>query len=455
MNTLDQSRRTFLKLAASSGMLAALGQFDFAEGAQAQDYKALVCIFLFGGNDGHNTVIPMAPAEYSAYSSKRGGLALSGNHLLPVTTTTGGQYAFNYGLVEVAQLFEAGKLAVVANTGILVQPTDQFQYQHALVQLPTQLFSHSDQVLQMQAGVPNTSASSGWGGRIADLAQPNNAGTTFPVSMSLNGSSLFCAGLSVPGTNLQPGNSLDQYAMGSGWPQAAVNARADAQKQIVALGNSNRLIAAADKVMSDTWQLNAILKSAGTSGNTGFDQTVASSTLGKQLNAVAQIISLRAQTGAGRQVFFCGLGGFDTHSGQDYQQWVLLQEVSRAMKAFYDSTVYMGIANQVTTFTASDFGRSLQPSGTGTDHGWGSHYLALGGSVIGKQVYGSFPIMNQSSSSYDPLVFADARGVLIPSTSLAQYGATLAKWFGAPDDQLNGLFPELANFNVRDLGFLA
>jgi uncharacterized protein (DUF1501 family) len=354
-----------------------------------------------------------------------------------------------------AQLFEAGKLAVVANTGILVEPTDQFQYQNAAVQLPTQLFSHSDQVLQMQAGVPNTSASSGWGGRIADLAQPNNAATTFPVSMSLNGSSLFCAGVSVPGTNLQPGNSLDQYAMGSGWPQAAINARADAQKQIVALGNSNRLIAAADKVMSDTWQLNAILKTAGTSGNTGFDQTVAGGTLGKQLNAIAQIISLRAQTGAGRQVFFCGLGGFDTHSGQDYQQWVLLQEVSRAMKAFYDSTVYMGVANQVTTFTASDFGRSLQPSGTGTDHGWGSHYLALGGSVIGKQIYGSFPIMNQSSSSYDPLVYADSRGVLIPSTSLAQYGATLAKWFGAPDDQLNGLFPELANFTVRDLGFLA
>jgi uncharacterized protein (DUF1501 family) len=303
----------------------------------------------------------------------------------------------------------------------------------------------------MQAGVPNASASSGWGGRIADAVQANNAHTTFPVSVSFNGSALFCAGQSVPATNLQPGNSLSQYAMSNGWPQAAIDARINAQKQIMALNNSNRLIAAADKVMSDTWLLNGIMKGAG-SGN--LTTQFPGSSLGNQLKEVARFINIRAQTGAGRQVFFCGLGGFDTHSGQDYQQWVLLQEVSQALKAFYDATVEMGIANQVTAFTLSDFGRSLQPSGTGTDHGWGSHYLVLGGAVNGQQIYGSFPIFDQTAPNYNPNAFVDNRGVLLPSTSLAQYGATLAKWFGATNAQLQSMFPELVKFAVQDLGVM-
>ncbi len=452
MNKQNFSRRTFLKLGASAGVLAGLGQFNLVEAAQVQDYKALVCIFMFGGNDGHNTVIPLSQSEYNAYLNKRGGLALTGNRLLPITTTTGGQYALNYGLVEMQQLFQAGKLAVVANTGILNQPTTQQQYQQNVVPLPTQLFSHSDQVVQMQSGVPNASSSSGWGGRIGDLLQTNNGNATGPVSISFNGSALYCAGQSVVGTNLQPGNDLGQYAMGSGWPQAAIDARANAQKQIVALNNSNRLIAAADKVFSDAWQLNGLLKGL---GNGGLQTQFPSSTLGNQLKDVARFISLRAQTGAGRQVFFCGLGGFDTHSGQDYQQWDLLRQVSQALKAFYDATVEMGIANQVTAFTMSDFGRSLQPSGTGSDHGWGNHLLVLGGAVNGQQIHGQFPILNQADSAYNPNAFADNRGVMLPTTSLAQFGATLAKWMGGADAQLNGLFPELASFAVRDVGFMA
>ena len=435
----------------SAGMVAALGNFAPISAAAASDYKALVCIFLFGGNDGHNTIIPMATAEYNAYLAKRGGLALTGNRLLPVTTTTGGQYAFNYGMPEIQTLFQQGKAAVLANTGILNQPTTKLQFQQNSVPLPTQLFSHSDQIVQMQAGVPNASASSGWGGRIADLVQANNAGTTFPTSISFNGSALYAAGLSVPATNLQPGNGLAQYAMSNGWPQAAVDARSTAQKNIVMLGNNNRMIAAADKVMSDTWKLNAILQ--GTSGGdlpTVFPNT----SLGNQLKEVARFINLRGQTGAGRQVFFCGLGGFDTHSGQDYQQWDLLRQVSQALKAFYDATVQMGVDGQVTSFTLSDFGRSLEPSGTGTDHGWGNHHIVLGGAVRGSQVYGSFPLINQSDSAYNPDAFADTRGVLLPTTSLAQYGSTLAKWFGAADSQLNSLFPEIDNFAVRDLGFM-
>ena len=451
MNNRDLNRRSFLKLGASFGMLAGLGKFNLAQ-AQATDYRALVCVFLFGGNDGHNMLIPMAPGEYNAYQAKRGFLALGGNKLLPISTAANEQYALNYGLVEMQQLFQQGKAALVANTGILNTPTTLLQYQQGSVPLPTQLYSHADQVVQMQAGIPSSSASSGWGGRIADLVQSQNAASSFPVSISFNGSALFCAGQNIVATSLIPGSPLDQTAMSNGWPQAAVDARAMAQQSIANLGNGNRMIAAADKVMANTWQLGNLLKAAGSGG--GLTTQFPNSTLGLQLKEIARFINLRTQTGVGRQVFFCGLGGFDTHSGQDYQQWVLLQQVSQAIKAFYDATVEMGIANKVTTFTMSDFGRSLQPSGTGSDHGWGSHHLVVGGAVNGQQVYGKFPVMNQNSSSYDPNAFVDSRGVLLPSTSLAQYGATMAKWMGATDTQLDSLFPELANFGVRDLGFL-
>jgi len=450
MHNHSISRRTFLKLGSSVGLLAGLGHFTTAE-AQASNYKALVCIFLFGGNDGHNTIVPMSASEYAAYQAKRGGLALTGNRLLPITAANGGQYALNYGLVEMQQLFQAGKLAIVANTGILNQPTTQAQYQQHAVPLPTQLFSHSDQVVQMQSGAPNTSSSSGWGGRVADLMQGSNASATGPVSISFNGSALYCAGKSVVGTNLQPGNNLTQNAMSGGWPQAATNARAVAQQQIVALGQSNRLMSVYDKGFRDAWQLNGLLA---TLGSAGFTTSFPSSSLGNQLKDVARFISLRQQTGAGRQIFFCGLGGFDTHSGQDYQQWDLLRQVSQAMKAFYDATVEMGVAGNVTSFTMSDFGRSLQPSGTGSDHGWGNHSLVLGGSVLGQRIYGQFPIFNQNDSAYDPNAFADSRGVLLPSTSLAQFGATLAKWMGGADAELDTVFPELANFATRDLGFV-
>ena len=452
-NQSNFSRRNFLRLGASGSMLAGLGHLNFSEAAQsATDYKALVCVFLFGGADGHNTVIPQSQSEYAAYVSKRGGLALSGTQLLPITTSGGGQYALNHGLTEMQTLFQQGRMAVVANTGLLYQPTTQQQYQQGVVPLPTQLFSHSDQIVQMQSGVPSSSSSSGWGGRIADALQTNNANATGPVSISFNGSALYCAGQSVNGTSLQPGNVLSQNAMNGGWPPAAVVARGDAQKQIVTLANSNRLIAAADRTFNDAWQLGTMFKNLG--NTTPFTTPFPTSSIGNQLKDVAKFISLRAQTGAGRQVFFVGLGGFDTHSAQEYQLWDLYRQVSQALKAFYDTTVELGVSNRVTSFTLSDFGRSLQPSGTGSDHGWGNHLMLVGGAVNGGRIHGQFPVMNANDSAYTPNAFADSRGVMLPTTALAQFGGTLAKWMGAADAQLNGMFPELANFAVRDVGFM-
>jgi uncharacterized protein (DUF1501 family) len=453
MNKQEVSRRNFLRLGASAGMLAGLGHLNFSEAAQsATDYKALVCVFLFGGSDGHNTVIPQSQSEYAAYVSKRGGLALSGTQLLPITTATGGQYALNHGLTEMQTLFQQGRMAVVANTGLLYQPTTQQQYQQAAVPLPTQLFSHSDQIVQMQSGVPSSSSSSGWGGRIADALQTNNVNSIAPVAISFSGAALYCAGLQTNATALQPGNTLYQNAMNGGWPLAATTARADAQKQIVALPNSNRLIAASDRTFNEALQLNTMFRNLG--NQTPFTTVFPTSSIGKQLKDVAQFISLRAQTGAGRQVFFVGLGGFDTHSAQEYQLWDLYRQVSVALKAFYDTTVELGVSNNVTSFTLSDFGRSLQPSGSGSDHGWGNHLMVVGGSVNGGRIHGQFPVMNANDSAYNPNAYADSRGVMLPTTALAQFGGTLANWMGVADNQLNGLFPELANFNVRNLGFM-
>jgi uncharacterized protein (DUF1501 family) len=446
------SRRNFLQLSASFGMLAALGEFKLSKAAPAQDYKALVCIFMGGGNDGHNTVVPLSASQYSAYTAARGGLALPLNQLLAVNDPALGPFGLHYGMPELQGIFQQGRMAVISNVGVLVRPTSYVDFQSAN-QLPTNLRSHADQVGQMQTGFPNAMGSTGWGGRTVDLMQPSNAGTTFPVSISMSGTALFCVGNVAASASLQPGNYLDQNAMGI-WPPAAAQARATAQQQIVSQAGGNSMVQAADKVMSNALGLNPILKSAANSPafTTVFPQT----TIGNQLKEVARFISLRAQLGAGRQVFFCSLGGFDTHGGQSYQQWDLLKQVSQAAAAFYNTTVEIGAANQVTTFTLSDFGRTLQPSGSGSDHGWGSHHLVVGGAVNGGRIYGKFPLMtnysNFNSSNED---YADNRGVLLPGISLCQYGSTLAKWFGASDAQLDGLFPTISNFAVRDLGFLS
>ncbi|HKV42947.1 MAG TPA: DUF1501 domain-containing protein, partial [Blastocatellia bacterium] len=444
------SRREFLQLSASVGMVAALGQFKLTQAAAAQDYKALVCVFMFGGNDGHNMVVPMGSTQYNAYVAARGAVALPPAQLLPINDPAQGQFGLHFGLPELQSLYQQGQMAIVSNVGVLVRPTS-FQDFQAANQLPTNLRSHADQVVLMQTGFPNASGSTGWGGRAVDLMTAANSGTTFPVSISMSGTAVFCTGAVVQSASLQPGNQLDQDALLAG--PTVGQARATAQQNILAAGSSNSMVQAANRVMSRALALGPILKTA--AGNPSFKTVFPQTALGSQLQEVAHLISLKSQLGAGRQVFFCSLGGFDTHSGQAFQQWSLLQQVSQAISAFYNATVEIGAAADVTTITLSDFGRTLQPSGSGTDHGWGNHNLVVGGAVNGGRIYGQFPLMtnyaNFNSTSDD---YADTRGVMLPSTSLAQYGATLAKWFGASDGQLDGVFPTLANFATRDLGFM-
>ena len=443
-----KTRRHFLKRASALVGAAGLGlQAQAQAQTQPPDYKALVCVFFLGGNDGHNLLVPMAAAAHASYRAGRGVLALPDNNagLLAVSTPGGVPYALHSGLAAIAPLWAQGQLAALANVGMLVQPTTRAQYLAGTARLPSNLYSHSDQIVQMQAGDPNGSGGTGWAGRSADAVQVRNGTSRFPPSLSMHGSALFCAGNTVQSASLVPG--FDMAASGlSAWPASAAAAKAQALNEILALDSGMALVQAANRVRADAVALSSLLK--GSTGG-GFASPFPGTNIGQQLLQVARIIKLRASTGMARQVFFCGIGGFDTHSAQAWDQFDNLRHAAQAMAAFQAAVQEMGLGQQVTTFTESEFGRSLQPSGSGSDHGWGSHHLVMGGAVKGGQVYGKFPSL-QLGGPDD----AGNRGVLIPSTSLDQYGATLARWFGVGPAEMPKVFPNLGNFALADLGFL-
>lgn len=447
----NSSRRSFLRLATGGAVSAAgLARFGLmnAYAQPATDYKALVCIFLFGGNDGHNTVVPQVSSEYNAYKQIRGSLGLPGTDakLLAVTAKNGTPYALSDGLGSVHPLWAQDKLAVVANVGNIIQPTTRTQYLANAVALPTNLFSHSDQVLQMQTATPGGSGGTGWAGRVADSVASLNGAATFPVSISMSGPQLFCAGTAVQSASFIPGFDMEPYGM-TMWPSSAAAARLQGLQEVISMDSGLAIIQAANKARQDAMALSAMLKSAST--NSPITTVFPGTQIGNQLKEVAKVIKLRTQTGLKRQVFFCSLGGFDTHSGQSWQQWDLLKQLSAGMLSFYQATQELGVADQVTVFTESEFGRTLQPSGQGSDHGWGNHHLVMGGAVQGGDLYGQFPVMALGGPDDTGL-----RGALLPSTSLDQYGATLARWFGLDDTALNLVFTNLKNFPVKNLGFL-
>ena len=445
------SRRKFLRIAGAGAAAGAVSRLTMmnALAQSAPDYRALVCIFLLGGNDGHNMLVPQDTAAYATYRSGRGNLALpdSDAKLLQIPTKDGRTFAFNSGLTAITPLWGQGKLAAVANVGMLVQPTTRSTYMSNAVTLPSNLFSHADQVLAMQAGNAFGSGGTGWAGRIADVVQPMNGAANFPPAFSMNGASLFCTGNTIQSASLYPGFDLSLNGL-STWPTTGPQPRAQALQEILTFDNGLAMVQAVNKVNQDARALNLMLCGAGTSSP--LTTTFPGTDIGQQLLQIANIIKLRGTTGMSRQVFFASLGGFDTHSGQSWQQWDLLRQLSEAMLAFYNATGEMGLADKVTTFTESDFGRTLQPSGSGTDHGWGSHHLVMGGAVKGGDIYGTFPSLALGGPDDTNL-----RGVLIPTTSIDQYGATMAKWFGVNPAAMPQVFPNIGNFATADLGFLA
>ena len=465
-------RRTFLKLAG----LAPLARFGAmnayaSPSAISPNYKALVCIFLFGGNDGNNMVVP-APgtSEFTKYQAIRGSIALPDANAtlvgMNVTTKLGTPYALNDGLKLILPYWATGQLAIVANVGLLVQPTTQAQYQATItggsaVPLPTNLFSHADQQIQMQAGIPSSSASSGWAGRAADAVAAQNAGTSFPPSVSVSGPALFSKGNLVQSASLIPGFNMQLNGF-STWQPAVGQTRQAQYQNILTFNSGLTMIQAADKVRQDAVNLSNMLASLPPSSP--FSRPFPSTDIGQQLQQVAQIMQLQPSIGLNRQIFFASLSGFDTHSGQSWQQFSLLQQLADAMLSLYSATNDLGIANQVTQFTESEFGRTLQPSGSGCDHGWGSHHLVLGGAVKGGDMYGRYPQMalggpDDCLSNSNPST--PARGAWLPSTAIDQFAATLGKWFGVDmtNPAVTGtVFPNLASFTSQglpsDLGFM-
>jgi uncharacterized protein (DUF1501 family) len=457
MNKNHLSRRAFLGLGAQAGMLGALSSLGLLAARPAQaavsDYKALVCLYMFGGNDGNNMIVPLDSVRYGKYAAIRGshGLALSvasktlvaerSARLQAVDYPLDQPFAFHYGMPELDALYGQGQVAAVLNVGSLRQPLSKAQYQSGLG-VPPQLFSHPDQQLQNQAGTPSL-AGTGWGGRLVDLL-----GTGGDLdAVALGGGGLFIEGAKTHG-NLIPANGQLNLAGMNFWPQAEADKRRAALVQLLSASNPNLMAGTANRTLLNGIELVSDLKAAtgGAALATGFPGY----SLAQQLKTVAQLIRLRATQGPGRQVYFVSQGGFDTHGGQAYQQFDMLRQVSQSLAAFQLALAEIGAQQQVTTFTLSDFGRSLQPNSGGTDHGWGNHHLIVGSAVKGG-LYGQFPDFTLGGKDD-----ATGRGVWIPQISNQQYGATLGRWFGADDAMLETqVFKnELANFAVKDLGFM-
>lgn len=411
------------------------------------DYKALVCLFLAGGNDGNSMIVPADAAGHAAYAAARGLLAVERSRLLPITPRTPAEarpFGLHPALAELHALFGQGKLAVLANVGTLLRPTTLAQYR-AGTALPPQLYSHSDQILQWQSSVADRPFETGWGGRLADAVDTLNSNNQISMSLTLTGTNRFQIGRSVAqysvgtagaitlsGFNTTGGNNDFRYETTkalAGDPQANLLNGAFASTTRSAIADSELLFAA----------LRATPPPA-----TVFPATPTA----QRLATVARLIAAAPTLGLKRQVFFVQLNGWDLHAAQATGHGPLLAEISGAMAAFHNATVELGVANQVTTFTASDFGRTYNPNADGTDHAWGNHQFIMGGAVKGGDIYGRMPSLTINGPD------DTGRGRWIPSTSVDEYNATLATWFGVSAANLPVVLPNIGRFAKPNLGFM-
>jgi uncharacterized protein (DUF1501 family) len=443
------TRRSFIRSAslAAAGSAAALRPFG-ALNALAQnttDYKALVCVFLFGGNDANNMLIPFDTNGYANYSSIRGSLAIAQSKLLQLGQAP--NFALNPGLTNLQGLFGSKTAALVANVGTLIEPTTRAQFL-ANQSLPSNLFSHSDQQAEWQNATQSSGSNVGWAGRIADVLTPAyNASASIPMVTSVSGDTVFCNGESSQPLSISPGN-LGVPSCSEGSKECP--AQQESAQALLTFDTGLTLIQADDQITSNAYNYSQLLAAATQSVTPLTTVFPANNALGAQLKQIAQLMQVRSAFGVKRQIFFAGLGSFDTHANQLTAQNNLLAELDAALAAFYQATQELSVQNSVTTFTMSDFARTFQPnSNGGTDHAWGSHHIVMGGAVNGGQLYGTFPTLALGGSDD-----SGSNGRWIPTTSSAQYGATLAQWFGVGASQLSAIFPTIGNFTNVDLGFV-
>jgi uncharacterized protein (DUF1501 family) len=438
-------RRSFLCHAGALAGSAALGQLGAlaASAAGSSDYKALVCIFLVGGNDSNNMIVPVDATGYANYAKVRGDLALPQAGLLPLQEAGGVlRYGFHPSLTGLSSLWGTGNLAIVANVGTLVQPLTKAQYLSTATQKPESLFSHIDQQHEMQASIASSSSNTGWGGRLSDQFAALNANASVPPMISTGGNNLFVTGAATQALVIPTSGSFGLSGFSSSSGDAA---RRSALASLLGVDQSTELIAAAETVMSGALSSSAVLNPILTATTTpaAGHFTGLTSSIAKQLLAIAKVIEARTTLGAQRQVFLAVLGSFDTHTNQITQQGALFAQLDPALAAFHAAMADIGAGSDVTSFTLSDFSRTFQPNtGGGSDHAWGSHQLVIGDAVKGTTVYGTMPELALGSPDDE-----GNEGRWIPTIAVDQYAATLSTWFGASPSALAAVLPNLSAFS--------
>lgn len=448
-------RRRFLRAAgalSARGLVPALGAWATRANAQVAPYRALVCVFLEGGNDGNNTVVPLD--DYANYAAGRpsggNGAALASGELLPIVPTNPTRkFGLHPNLAPLVSLFEQKKLAVVANVGTLVAPLTRAEYA-AGQKRPRNLFSHSDQQLTAQGQIPGAMTPSGWGGRAIDALGGGNDTRGIPGMVSLAGDALFTVGVTSLPVALSRFGSV---GLGGDRDSPEGQVRYAALARILAADRDNQLVAQAQEVMALAVRSSEALAGALNDANGVIDNAFAgiNGGLADQLYQTAKLIAARAALGVSRQGFFTSMGGYDTHNEQRGEQARRFDELAPALAAFQRALDALGVAEQVTTFTLSDFNRTFRiNANAGTDHAWGGPQFVVGGAVRGGMIHGQFP--NLAMGGPDD---ASDYGAWIPTTSFDQYGATLARWFGVPTARLVEIFPNLPAFATPDVGFLA
>ena len=461
--SMNASRRAFLQRGSALSLagiatpwavnLAALGE---AAAATASDYKAMVCVFLYGGNDYGNTLVPYDSSNYALYQAQRPTLAYARAALdatalspLAVPSDRSGvphQYALAPEIASLLPIFNSGRMGVVLNVGTLIGPTTKTQYTAKSVALPPKLFSHNDQQSVWQSSSAE-GANSGWGGRMGDLFEAGNGNATF-TCVNVSGNAVFMSGKTAVQYQVTPGGSVPLNGLKS--PLFGSAASSAALQALVTQSRTHLFEAEHTRVMARSIAANDTLTAALVGAPAITTAYPTGNSLADQLKMVARTISVANALGAKRQVFFVSMGGFDTHDGLVSTHPGLLSAVSQALAAFHATTVELGVASQVTTFTASDFGRTLAGNNDGSDHGWGSMHFVLGGAVNGQRYYGTAPVI--ANNGPDDV----GQGRLLPTTSVDQYAATLGRWFGVSDSDLLTVLPNLVNHDagVRNLGFV-
>jgi uncharacterized protein (DUF1501 family) len=438
------------------------------------DYKALVCIFLFGGNDGNNMLVPTDSLYTNNYLPARTTIAIpndgSPTGLIPLTplSNDGHTYGLHPKASALANLFNTGKCAILCNVGTLLAPLTRQQYLNHTVAVPPQLFSHSDQQIEWQTAIEDQAPRTGWGGRIADMLYGVNTNNNVSMNISLAGSNTFEVGDVINEYNVSTSGAVSLNISTSGQGPAQLRAL----KDLIAMNHANLYESAfatkMDNALANADALNAAIattKEPADGGTWTWSTAFPGSTLGKQLKMIARLIEAAPDLGHNRQVFFASIGGFDLHAtegGNTGAQANLLQDVSNCMNALYQATLQIqagnagqgvppreGLAAQVVQFTASDFNRTFPANGdAGTDHAWGNHQIIVGDGVVGQRLYGTYPVLTVGGQD------DTSTGRWIPTTAVEQYSATLAKWFGVSPANMTTIFPYLGRFATADLGFM-